>query len=222
MTIDLDRARETFEASTDFTVGLEEEFAILDPATLELEHRFEELATPPAADEVLADAAAGELIASEIEIRSGPRRELRRRDRAPARARAGACSRSPTSMGLALGATGTHPWADYLDQRIIDTQHYRRARATSCGGSRSATTPGACTSTWACAGADRAVRGLRPAARGAAAAARRLRQLAVPRPPRHAACTRSRTEIFTRDVPALRRARRRSATGTPTRTSSTS
>jgi carboxylate-amine ligase len=29
-------------------------------------------------------------------------------------------------MGLALGATGTHPWADYLDQRIIDTPHYRR------------------------------------------------------------------------------------------------
>ena len=38
--LDLDRARETFESSTDFTIGLEEEFAILDPATLELEHRF--------------------------------------------------------------------------------------------------------------------------------------------------------------------------------------
>ena len=31
-------------------------------------------------------------------------------------------------MGLALGATGTHPWADYLDQRIIDTPHYNRLR----------------------------------------------------------------------------------------------
>ena len=29
-------------------------------------------------------------------------------------------------MGLALAATGTHPWANYLDQRIIDTEHYRR------------------------------------------------------------------------------------------------
>ena len=29
-------------------------------------------------------------------------------------------------MGLALGAMGTHPWAGYLDQRIIDTPHYRR------------------------------------------------------------------------------------------------
>ena len=41
--LDLDHARETFESSTDFTIGLEEEFAILDPATLELEHRFEDV-----------------------------------------------------------------------------------------------------------------------------------------------------------------------------------
>ena len=36
---DLDAAREAFEASTDFTVGLEEEFAILDPATLDARRR---------------------------------------------------------------------------------------------------------------------------------------------------------------------------------------
>jgi carboxylate-amine ligase len=27
---------------------------------------------------------------------------------------------------VALGATGTHPWADYREQPIIDTEHYRR------------------------------------------------------------------------------------------------
>ncbi len=32
-------------------------------------------------------------------------------------------------MGIALGAMGTHPWANYLDQRIIDTEHYNRLRA---------------------------------------------------------------------------------------------
>jgi carboxylate-amine ligase len=31
-------------------------------------------------------------------------------------------------MGLTLGAMGTHPWASYLDQRIIDTPHYNRLR----------------------------------------------------------------------------------------------
>jgi carboxylate-amine ligase len=29
-------------------------------------------------------------------------------------------------MGILLGATGTHPWADWKKQRIIDTPHYRR------------------------------------------------------------------------------------------------
>ena len=32
---DLDRAAETYAAATDFTVGVEEEFSILDPRTLE-------------------------------------------------------------------------------------------------------------------------------------------------------------------------------------------
>jgi carboxylate-amine ligase len=69
--LDLDLARETFESSTDFTIGLEEEFAILEPATLELAHRFEDVYEACQRDEVLAASAAGELIASEIEIRSG-------------------------------------------------------------------------------------------------------------------------------------------------------
>jgi len=123
--IDLAQAREVFEASTDFTVGLEEEFAIVDPATLELQHRFEDLEVAARRDELLAASVAGELIASEIEIRSG-----RGEDFADAAAR----QREHRSrlfaladeMGLGLAATGTHPWASYLDQRIIDTPHYRR------------------------------------------------------------------------------------------------
>ena len=39
----LKRAREQFEAAQDFTVAVEEEFAILDPETLALTNRFEEL-----------------------------------------------------------------------------------------------------------------------------------------------------------------------------------
>ena len=39
MDLDLDTARAAFEASTDFTVGLEEEFALLDPDQLGLSSR---------------------------------------------------------------------------------------------------------------------------------------------------------------------------------------
>ena len=125
--MDLDLARERFESSVDFTIGLEEEFAIVDPRTLELEHRFEDVYAACQEDDVLAESAAGELIASEIEIRSGRAESFaeavtmqrERRDRLFALVE---------GMGLGLAATGTHPWADYRDQRIIDTPHYNRLR----------------------------------------------------------------------------------------------
>ncbi|MSO42244.1 MAG: YbdK family carboxylate-amine ligase [Solirubrobacterales bacterium] len=114
-----------FERSTDFTVGLEEEFAIVDPETLELQNRFEELYAACRRDEDLAVSAAGELIASEIEIRSGRGESFAEAARMQQEHRARLFALAD-SMGLALAATGTHPWADYLDQQIIDTPHYRR------------------------------------------------------------------------------------------------
>jgi glutamate---cysteine ligase / carboxylate-amine ligase len=127
LSLDLDLVRERFESSTDFTIGLEEEFAILDPATLELEHRFEDLYAACQDDELLASSAAGELIASEIEIRSG-RSEGFTDAVERQRSRRGRLFELAAGMDLALGATGTHPWASYLDQRIIDTPHYNRLR----------------------------------------------------------------------------------------------
>ena len=127
MPLDLDLARERFESSTDFTIGLEEEFAIVDPATLELAHRFEDLYAACQGDEVLAESAAGELIASEIEIRSG-RAESFAEAIARQQERRTRLFGLVERMGLALAATGTHPWANYLDQRIIDTPHYNRLR----------------------------------------------------------------------------------------------
>ena len=127
MPLELDLVRERFESSTDFTVGLEEEFAILDPATLELEHRFEQVMAGCQEDEVLAESAAGELIASEIEIRSGRAESFAEAVELQAERRARLFA-LVEGMGLALGSTGTHPWANYLDQRIIDTPHYNRLR----------------------------------------------------------------------------------------------
>jgi carboxylate-amine ligase len=123
--LDMQNVAEVFEASTDFTVGLEEEFAILDPETLSLAQRFAELAGAAEADEVLAASLAGELIQSEIEIRSGRGEDLadavaRQRE---TRAR---LFRLAQERGALLGATGTHPWSPWQEQLIIDTDHYRR------------------------------------------------------------------------------------------------
>jgi glutamate---cysteine ligase / carboxylate-amine ligase len=127
LSLDLDLVRERFESSTDFTIGLEEEFAILDPASLELEHRFEDVYAACGQDELLAESAAGELIAAEVEIRSG-RAESFAEAVAKQGERRARLFELVGGMGLALGATGTHPWASYLDQRIIDTPHYNRLR----------------------------------------------------------------------------------------------
>jgi carboxylate-amine ligase len=123
--IDLATARETFERSADFTVGIEEEFALVDPDTLELVPRFELLRDAGASDPVLATSIAGELISSEIEIRSG-----RGSDAEDARSRQADARRRLFTLardhGVALGSTGTHPLSDYREQHIIDTEHYHR------------------------------------------------------------------------------------------------
>jgi carboxylate-amine ligase len=122
---DLDRAEERFAASTDLTVGLEEEFSILDPRSLELVPRYEELRAAAEAEPGLGEAIAGELISSEIEVISGAGRNF-----ADAlshqRERRGRLFALAAEHDVALGATGTHPWADYRCQPIIDTEHYRR------------------------------------------------------------------------------------------------
>jgi carboxylate-amine ligase len=123
--LDPDRVVETFASATDLTVGVEEEFSILDAGTLELMPRFEQLRAACQGDPILRESVAGELISSEIEIISGVGADLhdalaRQRER---RRRLFALT---AAEGVALGATGTHPWADYRRQPIIDTEHYRR------------------------------------------------------------------------------------------------
>jgi carboxylate-amine ligase len=123
--LDLDTARAAFDASTDFTVGLEEEFSLLASDSLELTPRFEELRQAAAGDPVLSEAIAAELIASEIEIRSGRGANLDEA-RAAQRDRRRRLFALAADHDVALGATGTHPFSDYRQQQIIQTEHYRR------------------------------------------------------------------------------------------------
>ncbi len=120
----LREARERFEAGTDLTVSVEEEFALLDPTTLDLVNRFEDVQAA-AAETPLIENLAGELIASEVEIKTG-RQETVVDAIAAIPERRAELAAVVEPLGLALGATGSHPWASWKDQRIIDTPHYRR------------------------------------------------------------------------------------------------
>ncbi|HLX32421.1 MAG TPA: YbdK family carboxylate-amine ligase [Gaiellaceae bacterium] len=120
----LERSREAFESVPDFTVAVEEEFALVDPETLDLVNRFEELQAAAPGTE-LDGHLVGELIASEVEVRTGRCDAYadaavllgERRDQLRALAE---------PLGIGLAATGTHPWSPWQEQRIIDTPHYRR------------------------------------------------------------------------------------------------
>jgi carboxylate-amine ligase len=117
-------AREAFDTGLDFTVAVEEEVALLDPETLALVNRFEEVKAA-AAGSAVDPHLVGELIASEIEVRTGrctgfaevSERMGERRTQ---------LSTLVSGLGIVLGGTGAHPWSRWQDQRIIDTPHYRR------------------------------------------------------------------------------------------------
>jgi carboxylate-amine ligase len=117
-------AREQFESATDFTIAVEEEFALLDPESLDLTNRFEDVQAAARGTSLEAHLV-GELIASEVEIRTGRQETFADVPAAMAERRA-ELRALIEPMGLLLGATGTHPWADWKKQRIIDTPHYRR------------------------------------------------------------------------------------------------
>jgi carboxylate-amine ligase len=117
-------AFEAYENGTDFTVAVEEEFAILDRETLELTNRFEEF--PAAArGTALEEHLVGELIASEVEVRTG-RCESFAEASALIAERRRQLRELALAIDVALGSVGTHPWSRWQDQRIIDTPHYRR------------------------------------------------------------------------------------------------
>ena len=117
-------AREAFEHADDLTVAVEEEFQLLDPETLELTNRFEELKESAAGSE-LDEHLVGELIASEIEIKTGRCADFSEAAERMAERR-NQLAALVDAHGVALACTGTHPWSRWQDQRIIDTPHYRR------------------------------------------------------------------------------------------------
>ncbi len=117
-------AREGFESGQDFTVAVEEEFAILDPENLGLINRFEDFQAAAQGTEV-EEHLVGELIASEVEVRTGRCESFPEAATVMAERRRQLLELSGR-LDLALCATGTHPWSPWQEQRIIDTPHYRR------------------------------------------------------------------------------------------------
>ena len=117
-------AREGFDEGVDFTVAVEEEFAILDPATHGLVNRFEDFQAAVKGTE-LEPHLVGELIASEVEVRTGRCATFGEAVQTMAERRRQLLELA-ARLDLALCGVATHPWSPWQEQRIIDTPHYRR------------------------------------------------------------------------------------------------
>jgi carboxylate-amine ligase len=112
-----------FGAGPPLTVGVEEEYMLLDAASFDLVQRSEDILRAESHGE-FADLVAAELFESLVEYQTpvcagiaDVERELRR-IRAHAVALAGA-------KGLRLGSAGTHPFSLFEDQRVTRRERYR-------------------------------------------------------------------------------------------------
>jgi carboxylate-amine ligase len=120
----LAQSRAAFEEVPDFTLAVEEEFALLDPGTLGLVDRFEEVQAAAKGTDV-EPHLVGELIASEVEVRTG-RCEVFAEAAERIGERRVQLRALTDGLGIGVSAVGTHPWSPWQEQRIIDTPHYRR------------------------------------------------------------------------------------------------
>jgi carboxylate-amine ligase len=121
-------ARASFEDGDDFTVGVEEEFAILDLEQLNMVAGFERF-DAAAKTGPLAGMVAGELIRSEVEVRTGRCESFPEAAETMARRRLDLMDVADR-LGYRLSAAGTHPFARWQDQAVIDTPHYHLVEAT--------------------------------------------------------------------------------------------
>ncbi len=105
-----------------FTIGIEEELMILDPGELRLAQEIEPIlrAVPPE----LAGQVKPELMQSVLEIATTPCANV-----AAAGEQLGLLRRTVAEIagerGLLLAAAGTHPFAHWEDQEIVDRPRYR-------------------------------------------------------------------------------------------------
>ena len=214
----LREARERFDAGTDFTVAVEEEFALLDPVSLDLVNRFEDVQAA-AAGTVVEQNLAGELIASEAEIKTGrlesfaaapadPRRASRSAQRSRRAARSHPRGDRVASLGE-LEGPADHRHAALPPQRSdpslrgLEEHHVRLPRPYRDQGSGSGN-PG-----------DERAPQLAPRAAGP------LGELTIRRGRRHRAPLRTDADLHA-VFPALRRPRRRSTPGRTTSATSDS
>ena len=112
--------------SSGYTIGIEEELMILDGESLQLANAIEQLLphdeTP--SGEPLVGEIKPELMESVLEIATAPSKTTGEAGKQLRDLRRQVCELA-TDKGLAIGSSGTHPFAMWEDQRIVARPRYR-------------------------------------------------------------------------------------------------
>jgi len=104
-----------------FTLGIEEEFQIVDPQTRELRSRVSEILVE--GKTLLGEQVKPEMIQSMIEVNTGICSDIKeaRTDITNLRGIVAGLARK---QGLEIVAAGTHPFSHWQDQKIFDNERY--------------------------------------------------------------------------------------------------
>lgn len=105
-----------------FTIGVEEEFQIIDSQTLALSADIEQIL--PRAREILGEAVQYELILSQIEVATPICRTLEEVRAALTHLRSGVIA-AAEQVGKKIGAAGTHPFSLWHEQPITPKERYQ-------------------------------------------------------------------------------------------------
>jgi carboxylate-amine ligase len=104
-----------------FTIGVEEEFQIVDPSTCELKSHVSELLASGASS--LGDQLKREMHQSIVEVGSPICEDVAQLEAEMLRIRSELCAAADRT-GLAVAAAGTHPFSNWIDQVISPGERY--------------------------------------------------------------------------------------------------
>ena len=109
-------------SATWFSLGIEEEFMIIDPETRELRSHIEQMIE--GGKTILQEHIKPEMHQSVVEVGTGICKDIAqaRHDVTHLRTSISGIARS---KGLAIAAAGTHPFSSWVDQKITDNPRYK-------------------------------------------------------------------------------------------------
>ena len=106
-----------------FTIGIEEEYQILDPESGELTSYIQEFLEQGRL--VLQDQIQPEMLQSQVEVGSKICSSIREAREELARLR-GSIVRVAEANGLRVAAASTHPYSSWMEQEVTDAERYNR------------------------------------------------------------------------------------------------